>query len=136
MNPVVLDTNVIVAGFLSRHGAAASLLDAFFGDHLQLAFTDAIIREYAEVLARPELPSITPQDRHGLLLKLHASAVAVVPAPVPAAAWPDRDDLPFVAAALATERKVIVTLNPRDFAPAVPLGLRILSPAEARRVLL
>jgi hypothetical protein len=59
--------------------------------------------------------------------------VKVNPAAVPADEWPDADDLPFVAAALATEARVIVTLNPADFAPASHHGLRVLSPSQARR---
>jgi predicted nucleic acid-binding protein len=57
----------------------------------------------------------------------------VKPAAVPAADWPDVDDLPFVAAALATEARVIITLNPDDFEPATRHGLRVLSPAQAKR---
>ena len=137
MNPIVLDTSVIVAGLISRRGAASELVQAFFDDRLQLAYTPEIISEYAEVLERPELAEeFKPNDRIGVLLKLRASGLLVKPAPVPRAEWPDLDDLPFVAAALATECKIVVTLNPRDFAPAVAFGARVLSPSEARRELL
>jgi putative PIN family toxin of toxin-antitoxin system len=134
---VVLDTSVVVAGLLSRRGAAAALVDALFQDRLRLAYTAAILGEYAEVLARPEFAeAITPADRMGVLMKLRASGLLVSPVPVPKADWPDGDDLPFVAAALATERRFIVTLNSRDFAPALAIGVHVLSPSEARRVLL
>ena len=137
MKPVVLDTSIIIAGCLSSGGAPAALLDAFYRDRLTLAYTNAIFAEYMEIMARPKFATaISPQERHSLALKLHAHGVAVPPASVPAAPWPDLDDLPFVAAALATERKILVTLNPRDFVPAAPLGIRVLSPAEARRLLL
>lgn len=137
MKPVVLDTSVLIAGLLSPRGAAAALVDAFFGDRLLLAHTPQIFSEYAEVMERPEFsPAITPADRMGVILKLNFSGIAVKPAPVPTDDWPDADDLPFVAAALATEAKIIITLNPRDFIPALALGLRVLSPSEARRELL
>ena len=137
MSAVVLDTSVLVSGLLSRHGAASTLVDAYFGDRLPLAYTPDILREYGEVLARPEFAAaITATDRLAILMKLRASGLRVEPARMPAVAWPDADDIPFVAAALATERKIVITLNPRDFAPASALGVRVLSPAEARRVLL
>lgn len=137
MSAVVLDTNVVVAGLISRRGAASALVDAVFRDRLSVAYTSAILREYAEVLDRPEFAdTILPADRIGVIVKLRASGLLVKPATVPSADWSDVDDRPFVAAALATEGKIVVTLNRRDFAPAVAFGVRVLSPSEARRELL
>ena len=136
MNPVVLDTSVLVAGFLSGRGPSGSLVEALFADRLKLAYSEAVLAEYVEVLARPEFSrEITPADRMCFLLKLRSSGVQIIPRPVPAVGWPDPDDVPFVAVALATEEKIIVTLNRRDFAPATALGVRVLSPAKARVVL-
>ncbi len=137
MNPVVLDTSVVIAASLSPVGAAGSLLDAFYRDRLSLAYTAQMLDEYVSAMKRPKFAAfIDANDRLSLALKLRASGLLVVPAPVPKAAWPDVDDLPFVAAALATGRKIVVTLNSRDFAPAVAFGVRVLSPSEARRELL
>ncbi len=137
MKPVVLDTCVIVAGFLSGRGSPGALLEAFFADRLQLAFSSEMLAEYAEVLARPKFAAvITPADRAAFILKLHVAGFRVEPVAVPRAQWPDPDDLPFVAAALATEGKIIITLNPRDFAPAAALGVRVLSPVIARSEIL
>lgn len=88
-------------------------------------------------MERPQFAAIiTPADRMGVMLKIRSSGVMVRPTAVPPSDWPDANDLPFFAAALATEAKLIVTLNPRDFAPAATHALRILSPAEAGRELL
>ena len=134
MRPVVLDTSVVVTGLIARRGAASALVEAFFADRLHLAYTLAIFGEYAEVLARPEFAGvIDPNDRIGIILKLRASGLLVSPADVPTAAWPNVDDLPFVNAALAVESKTIITLNPRDFAPAADFDVHVLSPSEARR---
>ncbi len=133
MNPVVLDTSVIIAASLSSAGAAGALLDAFYRDQLALACTDAMFAEYMEVMERPRFAAfIDANARLSFAMKLHASGTIVTPAPVPVAAWPDPDDLPFVAAALATERKIIVTFNPRDFAPAIAFGVHVFSPGRAR----
>jgi len=137
MTPVILDTSVIVAAHLSAQGAASSLLSAFYSDQLRLAHTPAIVAEYAEVLARPKFAAfITDQSRIALLMKLRSSGEQVTPVPVPDDEWPDPDDLPFVAAALATPDKILVTLNPRDFAPAKRHGVHVLSPSTAIRQLL
>jgi len=134
--PVVIDTSVLIAGLLAQRGAG-QLVTAFFDNRLRLAFTSAVLSEYAEVLERPEFSGvITPQDRIALILKLHTAGLRVQPAPVPEAKWPDPDDVPFVAAALALEEKILVTLNPRDFAPAIGMGVRVLSPSEAKLQLL
>ena len=59
--------------------------------------------------------------------------VALKPAAVPADDWPDVDDLPFIAAALANEERVSITLNPGDFAPATRHGLPVHFQAQAKR---
>ncbi|EIQ00088.1 putative nucleic acid-binding protein [Opitutaceae bacterium TAV1] len=130
MKPVVLDTSVLISGLLKSRGASAVLVDAFFAGRLHLAWSRETSAEYAEVMAREEF-GIDLRERVAVLLKLRSSGGEVSPEPVPDADWPDADDLPFVAAALATEGKVIVTHNPRDFAPAKALGITILSPGEA-----
>lgn len=134
MSSMVLDTSVLFSALLSPRGAAAALVDAFFADRIKLAYTAAIFAEYAEVMERPEFAgAITPADRMGVILKIHHCGVRVEPAAVPADDWPDVDDLPIVAAALATDARVVITLNPGDFAPAARHGLRVLSPAQAKR---
>jgi predicted nucleic acid-binding protein len=73
MNAGVLDTSVLVAGLLSRRGAAAALVEAFFRDPLRLGYTAAILSEYPEVLDRPEFAgAITPHDCIGVLSKLRS----------------------------------------------------------------
>jgi len=137
VNPVVFDTSVVIAAALSPIGASGRLLDAFYDDRLKLAYTDPILSEYMEVMERPKFAAfIDANTRVSLALKFRTSGVAVTPSLVTSADWPDRGDLPFVAAALATEQKIVVTLNPRDFVPATALGVRVLSPSEARRALL
>jgi putative PIN family toxin of toxin-antitoxin system len=137
VNPVVLDTSVVIAASINPAGAAGSLLEAFYRDWLQLAYTTPMLDEYVSVMERPKFAAfIDANARLSVALKLRASGLLVEPAAVPKAAWPDIDDLPFVAAALATESKIVVTLNPRDFVPAAALGVRVLSPSGARRELL
>lgn len=137
MSTVVLDISVLIPGLFSPRGALGALVDEFLSDRLKFAYTPAILSEYAEVMERPEFSEvITPADRMGVMLKVRHCGVLVKPAAVPADEWPDVDDVPFVVAALATEARVIITLNPDDFEPATRHGLRVLSPAQAKRKLL
>lgn len=134
MRAFVLDTSVLISGLLSPRGASAAWVEAFFADRVALAYTPAIFSEYAEVMERREFAgAITPADRMAVILKVRHCGILVKPAPVPPDNWPDIDDLPFVAAALATEARVIITLNPADFEPAPRHDLRILSPSQAKR---
>jgi len=137
MSAIVLDTSVFIAGLLSPRGASSELVNAFFGDRLKLAYSAPILAEYVDVMARPEFAKIIlPAERMAVMLKLRSAGSLLTPLPVPDDKWPDPEDLPFVALALATQRKLIVTLNPKDFAPAAKYGLRILSPAQGKRELL
>ena len=137
MNLVVLDTSVVIAASLNPAGASGALLDAFFDDRLVLVYNDSMFDEYMEVMERPKFAAFFDANaRLSFAMKLRASGFLVKSVAVPFADWPDIDDLPFVAAALATERKIIVTLNPRDFAPATRFGVRVLSPSAARRELI
>ena len=129
MKPLLLDTCVLISGLIG-HGTSVALVDAFFENRFALAYTAEILAEYAEVMERPQF-RIESAERAAIFLKLRATAIMVEPASVPSVLWPDPKDLPFVAAALATELKTVVTLNPRDFAPAVSLGVTVLSPRQA-----
>ena len=130
MNPVVLDTCVLISGLLSPTGASGVLLSAFFNDRLKIAYTHDILAEYADVMGRPHF-KIETSERIAIMMKLRATNLRVTPEPLPQIDWPDEKDIPFIAATLATESKIIITLNPRDFEPAKAFGLRIYNPAQA-----
>ena len=51
---VVVDTNVLVSGLLSAKGPPGQIVDALFSGRLRPVYTDAIMQEYRNVLARPK----------------------------------------------------------------------------------
>ena len=51
---VVLDTNVVVSAHLKTEGFERYALDLVLAGKLQLAASEAILAEYASVLARPQ----------------------------------------------------------------------------------
>lgn len=129
MKAWVLDTNVIVSGFLKPHAPPARLLSAFFARRLRLVYDNRILAEYAEVLARPEF-GLERNDWIGFLMFLRATGECITP-PAVTLKLPDPDDLPFIETALATPAKLVVTRNLTHFRPAEALGLRIMTPADA-----
>lgn len=133
MKAWVLDTNVVVSGFLKPPAPPARLLSAFFARRLRLVYDARMLAEYGEVLARPEF-GISHHDYIGFLLMLRTSGELLTPSPV-AIDLPDPDDLPFIETALASRERTVVTKNFAHFQPAAKLGLQILPPAEAIRAI-
>ncbi len=129
MKACVLDTSVVVSGFLKPHAPPARLLSAFLARRLRLVYDSRMLTEYGEALARPEF-SISQHDCIGFLLMLRTSGEVLKPPPV-ALDLPDPDDLPFIETGLASAEKIVVTKNFSHFEPAAKLGLQILSPAAA-----
>lgn len=129
MKAWVLDTNVVVSGFLNPDGASARLLAAFFNRRLRLAYDNRMLAEYAEVLARPEF-GLNRNDWHGFVMFLRATGDRISP-PTVILKLPDPDDLPFIEVALATPGRLIVTKNVKHFQPAGALGLVVRTPDDA-----
>ncbi len=89
--------------------------------------------EYGDVLSRPEF-DIGHNDYIGFLMFLRTTGEFLAP-PALKIALPDLDDLPFVEVGLASAGKTVVTRNFAHFQPATKLGLRLLLPGEAVRML-
>ena len=125
----VLDTNVIVSGFLSASGPPGRLLDAVLNGQLTLALDDRVEAEYAEVLARPKF-GLRKDEIAAFLLELgfHERPDTI---PILPLALPDPDDLAFVQLAMATREKILVTGNSRHFPEGIVKPVRVLTPAAA-----
>lgn len=86
--PVIIDTNVVVAGLLSSQAEAptARILDGMLAAEFAYVVSSQLLAEYRDVLCRPRL-----RKRHGLStgeietvlteLAMHAIVLAVAPAP-------------------------------------------------------
>lgn len=133
--PVVLDTNVLVAG-ACRHeeSPAYQLLMAVLHRRVHLMLTEGIIAEYEDVLLRPavrRLTGLTPDQSRELILDL----VALSQQTQLQFSWrpnlADEADNKFVEAAIAGAA-VIVTYNTRHFQQSdiVKHGWEVMTPLE------
>jgi putative PIN family toxin of toxin-antitoxin system len=133
MIPVVIDTNVFVAGLRSVGGASRQVLRRALDGRLQPLFGNALWLEYQELLARPVWgTATTPDERVQVLAALARQGrwVSVY------YGWrpnlPDEADNHLIELALAGGAVAIVTHNVRDLRGGeLRLGqLRVCTPAE------
>ncbi|HVW22717.1 MAG TPA: putative toxin-antitoxin system toxin component, PIN family [Opitutaceae bacterium] len=132
MKEWVIDTNVVVSGLLTPGGNAARILDAVTEGQIRLAYDARILAEYRDVLRRPKL-KIQPVRVEAFLDGLRSQAL-VSPRHIEISG-PDPDDLIFIEAALATATPTIITGNLSDFSAKILGGARVLTPAEAAKLL-
>lgn len=125
---VVLDTNVLVSGFLNPYGPPGSILGLAASGDLTLCYDARILAEYREVLLRPkfELDARAVDD---FLAQAEAEGEPAAAAPLPHR-LPDHSDEPFLEAALGGRAECLVTGNRRHFPALLCLGMKVLSPAE------
>ena len=125
---VVVDTNVLVSGFLNPYGPPGSIVGLAASGDLTLCYDARILAEYREVLLRPkfELDAAAADD---FLAQIEAEGEPVAAAPLPRH-LPDRSDEPFLEVALSAGAECLVTGNGTHFPSRLCLGMKVLSPAE------
>ena len=129
MIDVVFDTNVLVGALLKADGPNRRAMRAVLAspDSFRICYSSQIMAEYDDVLGRPVITARGLQDEAAALLGLVKRVGAeVVPKPVYAVVYPDRDDRPFLEAAVYVGG-ALVTNNLKDY-PF--LGVTVLGPEE------
>ena len=110
---LVIDTNILVSAALKPDGLQRTVLLLAITKPARLYVTDAILTEYREVLARPEL-----RIRKGLrlqLLQLIKNHAQVVKPTRPLQVAKDPSDDKFLECADAARADYLVTGNQRHF---------------------
>jgi putative PIN family toxin of toxin-antitoxin system len=124
----VIDTNILVSGLISRKGNEALLILAVAQGWIRPCLSEAIIREYANVLARKKF-SFPEDDIAGLINMLRDRGEMIAHGEFPPRS-PDPGDTKFLHCALAARADFIVTGNKRHF-PDSPYGsTRVIGAAE------
>lgn len=83
--PLVVDTNVVAAGLLTRESTAATarILDSMLAGELRFLLSEALLREYRTVLLRPAIAKshgLAPEEIDEILVRLATNAVIREPA--------------------------------------------------------
>jgi putative PIN family toxin of toxin-antitoxin system len=124
---LVIDTNVVVSAALEPEGLQRTVLLLAMTKSVRWYVSEAIVAEYALVLARPEL-KIRRSSRQQLLQLIKNHARVVVPSRM-AQITSDPDDNIFVECADAARADYLVTGNQRHF-PKFWKNTKIISSTE------
>lgn len=133
MIPVVIDTNVFVAGLRSAAGASRLLLRRAFAGDFQPLFGNALWLEYQDLLGRAVWGALTtPAERVQVLAALARQGRWVTVYYGWRPNLPDEADNHLIELALAGGAAAIVTHNLRDVRGGeLKLGnLQVLTPAQ------
>lgn len=133
----VLDTNIIVSGFISPHRAPAALLLAVRRERAVLVTSSAQLDELGYVVSRARIQKyLVPGAVENFQETVDALAL-IVPGPLPKVTEsPDPDDNLILATALAGEAELIVSGDKRHvLALKVFRGISIVTAARAVEIL-
>jgi uncharacterized protein len=123
----VIDTNVLVSAALTAGGTCDQIMRAAVDGRIRLAWSAPMLEEYKMVLSRPKFkfsPAVVSS-----LLAVFGPGEQMAPEAV--ATLPDPDDEVFLATAMATSDKILVTGNGAHFPAQLCAPVQILTPAEA-----
>jgi len=128
MIKAVLDTNVLVAGLRSRHGASNRVIAAAAKRQFVPILSVPLYCEYLDVLTRAGMVPLTPEKAE----KFCFSLVAVSQLQDIYFLWrpllPDPKDDMVLEVAVASQATHIVTFNSGDFRTVSAFGIRPISP--------
>jgi putative PIN family toxin of toxin-antitoxin system len=109
---IVIDTNLIISGLIVPHGLPHRLIAAWREGAFHLVVTDAILAEYAAVLARPRFAveyGLTPTVVAAVMRRMQAEGVRVTPAALLPIAVRDPNDTHLLAAAIGGDADYLIT---------------------------
>jgi uncharacterized protein len=110
---LVLDTNIVVSAAIKPEGLQRSVVLLALAKPSHLYVSEAILAEYALVLARPEL-KIRRRLRRQLVQLIKNCARVVTPSPLSVFTVDPADNI-FIECADAARADYLVTGNPRHF---------------------
>ena len=125
---VVLDTNVVVSAIFWP-GEARRCLKLWAKRRFHLALSEEIFEEYCEVAARLErrVPQVNSKP---WLNWIEIKAKVYEPAPLGKQRSRDTEDDPFLACALASESRIVVSKDKDLLELEKPFGIEILTPGQ------
>ena len=125
---VVVDTNVLISGIFFD-GPPAQILKAWYQGELQFVVSHEILEEYFEVCERLSFRYPTV-DITQILILIVQNCHIVDPLPLPESVSSDEDDDKFIACALASDTKTIISGDRDLLALSGYESIQILTPRE------
>ena len=128
----VVDTNVVVAGLLTRdpHSPTARVLDGMIEASFPFLISAALLAEYREVLLRPKIGSrhgLDTDEIDSLLTEIVANAIVREPTPSPDEAPTTQDQ--HLWNLLASEPGTVLITGDQELLNQPPKGTSVISPA-------
>ena len=121
---IVLDTNVLVSGLLSPHGALARILDLVISGNVIIVLDGRIFSEYADVMRREKFSF--PEDAvNEIITFIEREGIFISPLPLNCSV-PVPGDLPFIEVSRHADVPV-VTGNLRHFRGS---GAQVMTPVQ------
>lgn len=128
---IILDTNVLYAGLYSSKGASFRVLQAIEEGKLKIVISTTLLFEYEDILKRNQaVLGLSNQDIEKILdyFCMHSEHQKIY------FLWrprlPDPKDDHVLELAIASETRLIVTHNTKDFTGAEGFGVRSITPKE------
>ena len=128
---IILDTNVLYAGLYSSEGASYQILRAIERGQIQITLSTTLLFEYEDILNRKKSElGLSSQHIEAILDNLckfgdHQKIYYL---------WrpflPDPKDDHILEVAVASQAKIIVTHNIKDFKKIDKFGIRPITPRE------
>lgn len=125
---VVIDTNIIVSGFLSPFSPSGEIIRMIASGELELCHDSRILSEYKEVLLRPKF-SFDVNRINDLLIQIESCGYMAGVLPLKKA-LPDKSDEPFLEVALAGKARCLVTGNMIHYPVSGRHGMTVVTPKE------
>jgi putative PIN family toxin of toxin-antitoxin system len=131
---IILDTNILVAAFRSKRGAANLLLNKLNDSRWQVNVSTALLLEYEDVLKRPEMSDFVSASDvdiflDGLCTISEFNDIYYL--------WrllaKDPNDAFILELAIRVNADFIITYNKKDFPAAADFDIKLVTPKEFLR---
>lgn len=128
---IILDTNILVAAFRSKRGAANFLLDKLNDSRWQVNVSTALLLEYEDVLKRPEMKDFISKSDvdvflNGLCTIAEFNDIFYL--------WrllaKDPNDAFILELGVRVNANFIITYNKKDFPAAADFDIQLVTPKE------
>ncbi|MBC8552561.1 MAG: putative toxin-antitoxin system toxin component, PIN family [Candidatus Brocadiales bacterium] len=131
---VVLDSNIVYAGLYSNKGASHQILKSIGSGKLVPILTVSLYEEYSDILRRSPLADVVTEDETQRFLDFFCKSAILQDIFF---LWrpflkDPKDDL-VLEAAVASQSKIIITHNIRDFNGIEKFGIEAMLPGEYLR---